>query len=32
MDAATHNRLMSEYEEVRKMLILMIYNPEKFCR
>ena len=27
----THNRLMSEYDEVRRMLISMINNPEKFC-
>jgi len=28
----THQRLMNEYEEVRKMLISMIRNPEKFCK
>lgn len=28
----THQRLMNEYEEVRKMLISMIQNPEKFCK
>lgn len=27
----THNRLMTEYDEVRRMLISMINNPEKFC-
>jgi len=32
MDTATYNRLMSDYEEVRKMLIHIIHNPEKFCR
>ena len=26
----THNRLMTEYDEVRRMLISMINNPEKF--
>ena len=26
-----HERLMSEYDEVRRMLISMINNPEKFC-
>jgi four helix bundle protein len=28
----THHRLMNEYDEVRKMLISMINNPEKFCK
>lgn len=28
----TYQRLMNEYEEVRKMLISMIQNPEKFCK
>ncbi len=28
----THQGLMNDYEEVRKMLISMIKNPEKFCR
>lgn len=32
IDVNTHGRLMAEYEEVRKMLIHMINNPEKFCR
>jgi four helix bundle protein len=27
----THNRLLNEYDEVRKMLISMINNPEKWC-
>ena len=27
----THERLMSEYDEVRKMLISMINHPEKWC-
>ncbi len=27
-----HGRLMGGYEEVRKMLIHMIKNPEKFCK
>ena len=26
-----HERLMNEYDEVRRMLISMINNPEKFC-
>ena len=26
-----HERLLSEYDEVRKMLISMINNPEKWC-
>ena len=26
------DHLMANYEEIRKMLISMIYNPEKFCR
>lgn len=28
----TYQGLMNEYEEVRKMLISMIQNPEKFCK
>jgi four helix bundle protein len=28
----THSKLMSNYDEVRKMLISMINNPEKFCK
>ncbi len=28
----THNQLMEGYDEVRKMLISMINNPEKFCK
>ncbi|MCF8233168.1 MAG: four helix bundle protein [Bacteroidales bacterium] len=27
-----HKRLMSEYDEVRKILISMINNPGKFCK
>ncbi len=27
-----YSRLMLQYEEVRKMLISMINNPEKFCK
>jgi four helix bundle protein len=27
----THDRILSEYDEVRKMLISMINNPEKWC-
>ncbi len=27
----THKRILSEYDEVRKMLISMINNPEKWC-
>ena len=27
-----HNSIMTGYNEVRKMLISMINNPEKFCR
>mgnify|MGYP001791634500 CR=1 FL=1 len=27
----THERLLSEYDEVRKMLISMINHPEKWC-
>jgi four helix bundle protein len=27
----THKQLLSEYDEVRKMLISMINNPEKWC-
>lgn len=28
----THSKLMEGYDEVRKMLISMINNPEKFCK
>jgi len=31
IDNKTHEELMAEYDEVRKMLISMINNPEKFC-
>ena len=27
----THERILSEYDEVRKMLISMINHPEKWC-
>ena len=27
----THNKILSEYDEVRKMLISIINNPEKWC-
>jgi len=27
----SHKRILSEYDEVRKMLISMINNPEKWC-
>ena len=32
IEKQTHTELMSEYDEVRKMLISMINNPEKFCK
>jgi four helix bundle protein len=32
LDESGFNRLINSYEEVRKMLISMINNPEKFCR
>ena len=32
IDADLHTDLMNQYEEVRKMLISMINNPEKFCK
>lgn len=32
IDKQTHTELMSGYDEVRKMLISMINNPEKFCK
>ncbi len=32
LDQTIHSKFMKEYEEVRKMLIHMINNPEKFCR
>ena len=31
IDEAVHNRLLSEYCEVRRILISMINNPEKWC-
>jgi len=27
-----HSKLISNYDEIRKMLISMINNPEKFCK
>lgn len=32
IDEAKHKRFMEDYDEVRKMLISMMTNPEKFCR
>lgn len=32
IDASQNEKFMSEYDEVRKMLISMINNPEKFCK
>ena len=32
MEEQTYNELMSRYAEVRKMLISMINNPDKFCK
>lgn len=32
VDKQTYDKLMSGYDEVRKMLIAMINFPEKFCR
>lgn len=32
IDRETCDRMMKEYEEVRKMLISMINNPDKFCK
>jgi len=32
IDVEIHSRLLEEYDEVRKMLISMINNPERFCR
>ena len=31
IDDAVHNQFIREYDEVRKMLIHMVKNPEKFC-
>ena len=31
IQTATHAQIISEYDEVRKMLISMINNPEKWC-
>ena len=32
IDLQTYQQLINEYNEVRKMLISMSQNPEKFCR
>ena len=32
IETKTHEELMNEYDEVRKMLISMINNPGKFCK
>ena len=32
IDLQTYQQLINEYNEVRKMLISMNQNPEKFCR
>ncbi|MFW5793792.1 MAG: four helix bundle protein [Bacteroidota bacterium] len=32
IDRETYDRMMKEYEEIRKMLISMINNPDKFCK
>ncbi|MDA3907291.1 MAG: four helix bundle protein [Bacteroidales bacterium] len=32
IDKETHSTLMKGYDEVRKMLISMMNNPEKFCK
>lgn len=32
IDDSIHARLTAEYDEVRKILIHMINNPEKFCK
>ena len=31
IQTATHAQIISEYDEVRKMLISMINNPDKWC-
>ena len=31
IDEETHKRLLNEYDEVRKILISIINNPEKWC-
>ena len=31
IEKETHERVLSEYDEVRKMLISMINNPDKWC-
>jgi four helix bundle protein len=32
INSETHAALMTRYDEIRKMLISMINNPEKFCK
>ena len=32
IDETKHEHFMEDYDEVRKMLISMMTNPEKFCR
>ena len=32
IENSTHEELMEGYDEVRKMLISMINNPQKFCK
>jgi len=32
INVETYKRLMEGYDEVRKMLISMINNPDKFCK
>jgi four helix bundle protein len=32
LDKEAHTKLMAGYDEVRKMLISIINNPEKFCK
>ncbi len=32
IEKVTHNKFSEQYSEIRKMLIYMINNPEKFCK
>jgi four helix bundle protein len=32
IDEQNHNLLISKYDEIRKMLISMLNNPDKFCK
>ena len=32
IELTTHEEMMNEYDEVRKMLISMMNHPEKFCK